>query len=92
MGHIEPNLTIASAEEIAVGKASQADKAAVAAVLAERFANGPLDRKTLIMPYNEVPEAERNDYLWMADEEQAEAWFYYHDIERLKAEKAALQP
>ena len=45
----------------------------------------------MILPYNEVPEAERKDYLWMADQEQAEAWFYYHDVERLKAESAAAE-
>ena len=55
----------------------------------QRFANGPIDRSTLILPYNEVPEAERKDYLWVADQEQAEAWFGSHDVERLKAEKAA---
>lgn len=90
-GHIEPFLAKATEEDVKLAKESQATKEAKAAELAQRFANGALPRDTLILPYNAVPEAERKDYLWMADEEQAEAWFWYHDVERLRKEAAELE-
>ncbi len=90
-GHVEPHFVKASAEDIELAKKSQADKEAAENVLEARFANGALPTETLILPYNEVPEAERKDYLWIADKELAEKWFWYHDVERLRAEAVEVE-
>jgi hypothetical protein len=41
---------------------------------------GILDPKLLVRPASEVPEAERNGYLWVADEDQARAWLNLHGL------------
>ncbi len=90
-GHVEPHFTKATEQDINMAKESQAAKEAAEQVLKERFANGALPVEQLILPYNEVPEAERKDYLWMADQELAEKWLWYHDVERLRKEAAELE-
>jgi len=42
--------------------------------------DGDLDPALLIRKHNDVPEAERADYLWIADRELAEAWVELHTV------------
>jgi len=85
-GHIEPHFSLASDEEITLAKVSQAEKEQAEAILKARFADGALPRESLIIPYDSVSEDARKDYLWMPDAELAEAWFHYHDVDRLRKE------
>lgn len=43
--------------------------------------DGDVDKSLLIRRYEDVPEAERADYLWVPDREMAEAWMKLHDVE-----------
>lgn len=43
---------------------------------------GQIDPKLLIRKYAEVPEGERNDYMWIADKELVEAWLKVMNVTR----------
>lgn len=77
-GRITPHFVEATAEHVALAKQMQAEADKAAEDLAKRKASGV--KKVLIRKASDVPAEERKKMLWVADREQAEAWFKLHAI------------
>jgi hypothetical protein len=78
-GRIEPGFGPASDEHVALAKRMQAEADAYAAEQARKEAAGEAD-PILIHKASTVPTEKRKHMLWVADREQAEAWFKVHAV------------
>jgi len=79
-GAIDPHFVAVSDQELALAKATQQEKERRAAEEARLAAEGGRDLPPPVRPAADVPEGERKNYFWIADREQAEAWFQLHAI------------
>jgi len=77
-GGITPHFQIASPELVEQAKALQKDKDALAAERARILKEGIKNKTPVVRPYADVPEERRKHMFWVADEEQARAWFKLH--------------
>ena len=77
-GEVEPGFVSATEEEIAEAKKTQVEKSRREAELAARLAE---NRKpsSYIHKYADVPADQRDRMMWIADQEQADAWIKLHD-------------
>lgn len=79
-GGIDPHFLPVSAEEIAQGRTEQRELDQRAVEQARLLAAGAANPPQVIFPYGDVPEDERMDMFWLADREQALAWFNLHAV------------
>ncbi len=79
-GRIGPWLTDVSDEHIALAKQIQAEADEAAAEMAQREAERGDDPPVVIHKASTVPEPDRRRMFWVADREQAEAWFEVHNV------------
>lgn len=79
-GSIDPHFVEVTDELVAQAKEAQAEADRLAAEQARILAEGIKNAVPPIRPYADVPEAERKRMFWVADREQAEAWFKVHAI------------
>ena len=77
-GGIEPFFEEVSDEHIALARELQKEKDAKAAEQARMLTEGIKNTTPVCRPYADVPEAQRKHMFWVADEEQARAWFKLH--------------
>jgi hypothetical protein len=77
--YIDPSLSDASEADVVQAKQAQTKADADAAARAKRDATGATKR-ILIRKAADVPEAERKKMFWVADLEQAKAWFDLHNF------------
>jgi len=77
-GSIEPYFAEITDKELALAKKMQAEADALAAEQARILKEGIKNTTPVVRPVVDVPEAERKNYFWVADEEQARAWFKLH--------------
>jgi hypothetical protein len=77
-GAIEPSFVPVTDDELALARELQAEADALAAEQARILKQGIKNKTPVVRPAIDVPETERRDYFWVADEEQARAWFRLH--------------
>ena len=77
-GAIEPLFAEVTEAEIAMAKEMQVELDALAAEQARILREGIKNKIPPIKPVADVPKAERKNYFWVADKEQAQAWFKVH--------------
>jgi hypothetical protein len=79
---IDPHFTSVTPELVARAKGAQEEKERLAAEQARILAEGIRNEVLPVRPVADVPEAERSNWLWVADREQAVAWFKLHAIHK----------
>jgi hypothetical protein len=77
---IEPLFEAVGDAELAQAKEAAVEKAKRTAEWEKLRAAGPKPASALIRKAADVPEAERKKMFWVADREQAEAWFKLHAL------------
>jgi hypothetical protein len=83
-GAIDPHFASVTGDLVAQAKRVQEEMERRAAEQARILAAGIKHEVSPVRPVADVPEAERNDWFWVADREQAAAWFKLHAIHKQK--------
>ncbi len=79
---VVPSLDDSSLEEVALAKAAQEEIEAGAAEYARLRKENALSAEKMIRKFSDVPEDQRKNMFWVADQEQADAWLKYHTIHK----------
>ena len=83
-GAIDPHFASVTGDLVAQAKRVQEEMERRAAEQARILAAGIKHEVSPVRPVADVPEAERNNWFWVADREQAAAWFKLHAIHKQK--------
>lgn len=86
-GAIDPHFVRVDGELVAQAKEAQEEKDRRAAEQARILAEGIKNEVPPVRPVADVPEEERGNMFWVADREQAAAWFKLHAIHKQTFEK-----
>lgn len=89
---IEPNLSIATDEEVAEAKRLQQEAGKTAAAAQTGKADAPNAARALVLPAADVRKEDRSRMFWVADREQADAWLLLHTAPGAKKESGGTVP